>query len=311
MFNHSCLPELTEGKTPTRTSLTTFSLSVPTTTQKSSAASQTGLRQQLASTCRKRRKDLVTRSLFTKRSPIRAKKAGAGAYNMTHRQPRGNSAWSLSERMMWRAPLLASEEAVFGTSQLQILGSAESTQGQFECPQFLSGSSVEKFLSLRDNLRLSPHEGNEPTARQSHQRLFRKRKWETLGLSHCFKGLLPDCSPARKRKRMNSLFYAKVVSGQASQAQTRPCRKRKWDTLVLSRYILRRVCDRSSPARKKMKMSVHNSTQKTQVWDYDSKKNFLKKRKRRTFLKLRSKSCVKGPRFQSPKRKKIGRGVYQ
>lgn len=319
MFNHSCLPELIENfkKILAGTSLTTTGLFAPTTTQKSATASQNGLRKQLDSTFRKGRKTLVNRPLFTKWSLIKAnrlktglKKAGTRAMcNMTHRQPRQNPGWSSSQRMTWRDPLLISEEAGFGTSEPQILVSRERTQGQFWCPQFFSGSSVENFLSLRDNLRLSPHERNEPTASQSHRRLFRKRKLETLSMSHCVKGLLPDSSPARKRRKMNFLYYTKVATDRASQARTRPCRKRTWDTFVLSRYILRRVRDRASPARKKMKMSLVNSTQATQVRERASKRSSLRKRKWHTFKKLHRKSneC---PRFTSPKRKKIRKGVY-
>lgn len=319
MFNSPCLPELTENfkKTLVRTSLTAPGLCAPTATHKSSTASQSGLRKQLDSTFQKGRKNMVTRPLFTKWSLIKANRLKTGLNtvgkcamcDMTQRQPRQNPGWSSSERMTWRAPLLISEEAVLGTSEPQILVSREWAQGQFGSPQFFSGSSVENFLSLRDNLRLSPHEG---TASQSHRRLFRKRKFETLIMSHCVKGLLPDSSPARKRRKMNFLYYTKVTTGRASQAQTKPCRKRTWDSFVLSRYILRRVRDSSSPARKKMKMKMSqvNSTQETRVPECDFKKSSLRKRKWHTFLKLHSKSN-KCPRYTSPKRKKIRIGVHR
>lgn len=314
MFNHSCFPELTENfkRTLAGTSLTVPGLHVPTTTQESSTTSLSGLRKQYDSTFRKGREKMVTRPLLTKWTLIKANrpktglsKAGTrGICNLTRRQSRRNPGWSSSERMTWRAPLLISEEAVFGTSEPQILVSGERTQGRFGCPQFFSGSSVENFLSLRDNLRLSPHECYETTASQSNRRLFRKRTWETFSLSHCVKGLLPDSSPERKRRKMNFLYYTKVATSRASQARTRPCRKRTWDTFVPSRYILRRVRDCSSPARKKMKMSLVYSNRDTQVREYASKNNSLRKRKWHTFLKLHSKSneC---PRFTSPKRKKI------
>lgn len=275
------------------------------TTQESSTALRSGLRKQIDTTFRKGREKRLTRPLFTKwklskanRHKTRLNKVGThGICNLTNRHSRQNPEWS-----SWRAPLLISEEAVFGTREPQILVSKEKTQGRFGCPQFFSGSSVEIFLSLRDNLRLSPHKQYETTSSPSNGRLFRKRTWETFNLSHCVKGLLPDSSPERKRRKMNFLYYTKVATTRASQARTRPCRKRTWDAFVLSRYILRRVRDPSSPARKKMKMSLVYSTRGTREWD--TKKNSLRKRKWRTFLDLHSKS-KEWPSFTSPKSKKI------
>lgn len=319
MFYHSCLPELTENfkKTLAGTSLTAPGLCASTTTQESSTASHVGLRKQLDSTFRKGREKMVTRPRFTKWTRNKAnrlkmglnKVSTRGKCNLTRRQSKLNPGWSSSEKMTWRAPLLISEEAVFGTSEPQMLLSRERTQGRFGCPQFFSGSSVEIFLSLRDNLRLSPHERYETTASQSNRRLSRKRTWEAFSLPHCVKGLLPDSSPERKRRKMNFLYYTKVATSRASQARTRPCRKRTRDTFVLSRYILRRVRDHSSPARKKIKMSLVYSTRDTQVRKCGFKRNSLRKRKWHTFLELHSKSneC---PRFTSPKRKKIRMGFH-
>lgn len=316
MFYHSCLPDLTENfkKTLAGASLTAPGLCAPTT-QESSTASHSGLRKK--PDFRKGREKIVTQPLFTKWTLIKANrlktglnKAGTrGICKLTHRQSRRNPGWSSSERMTWRAPLLISEEAVFGTSEPQILASRERTQGRFRFPQFFSGSSVENFLSLRDTLRLSPHEYYETTASQSNRRLFRKRTWETFSLSHCVQGLLSDSSPERKKRKMNFLYYTKVATSRVSQARTTPCRKRTWDTFVLSRYILRRVRDRSSPARKKMKMSLVYSTRATKVREFGTKKNYLRKRKWHTFLELHSKS-KECPRFTSPKRKKIRMGFY-
>lgn len=311
MFNHSCLPELTENfeKTLAGTYLTAPGLCAPTT-QESSTASHSGLRKQLDSTSRKGREKMVTKWTPIKANRLKAglnKTGTRGICNLAHRQSRQNPEWSSSERMTWRDPLLISEEAVFGTREPQILVSRERTQGRFGCPQFLSGSSVENFLSLRDNLRLSPHKQYETTASQSNRRLFRKRTWETFNLSHCAKRPLPDSSPERKRRKMNFLYYTKVATTRASQVQTRPCRKRTWDTFVLPRYILRRIPDRSSPARKKMKMSLVYSTRDTQARMRHTKKKSLRKRKWHTFREVHSKS-KECPRFTSPKRKKSRMG---
>lgn len=321
MFNHFCLPELPVHfkKTLSGTTLmqTAPGLCTPTTTQDTSTASHSGFRKQLGSTFPRGRERMVTLPLFTKRTIIKANRLKTGpnkagtqdVCNVTHRQSRQNSGWSSSERMTWRDPLLISEEAVFGTSEPQILLSRERTQGRFGCPQCFSSSSVENLLLLRDNLRLSPHERNETTASQSHNRPLRKRTFEAFSLSHCVPGQLPDSSPARKRRKMNFLYYTKVATSRTSQARTRPRRKRTWDTFVLSRYVLRRVRDRSSPARKKMKMSVVYSTQNPQARQCDSKRNSLRKRKWHTFLELHNKSneC---PRCTSPKRKKIRMGFF-
>lgn len=298
-FNCSCPLEL-----PENFKKTLDGLGAATATQDSSTASPSDLRKQL--------EKIVTLPSLTKWTLIKAngRKKGTnklGTQDMCKvklHQSRQNPGCSLSERMPWRHSLLSSEEAVFITSEPQILPCRKRTQGRFGCPQ---GSSVEDLLSLRENLRLNPLKGNEPTASQSNSRMLRKRTWETFSLSHCVLGGRPDFSPARKRRRMNFLYYTKGATGRASLARTTPRRKRTRETLGLSRYVLRRVRDRSSPARKKMKMSIAHSARDARARQRNFKRNSLRKRKWHTFVESHNKSS-KCPRCTSPQRKKIRTG---
>lgn len=319
MFSHSCLPELPqrfkEAPSGTRLKHAATGFNAPTTTQDTFTASHSGLKKKPDCALTGKRKRTVTLLPCTKRTLTGANRLKLGPNRegtrdicgVSRHQSRRSPGCSSPERKIRRDPFLIPEEAQTGVSEPEIILSRERTWGRFEWPHGLSSSSLDCLLPERDYVRLSPLNCTKTAstkASQPQKRPRRKRTWEAFRSSHGVPGELPDCSsPTRKRMKMGLLYSAKAATTRAGQAQNRPLRKRTWDTFGLSRHVLRRVRDRSSPVRKKMKMSLAYLT-KAGTGERDSKIRPFRKRTWHTFMASHP-ELNESPNCTSPQRKKM------
>lgn len=317
VFSHSCLPALPqkfkEAPSGTRLKQAATGFNAPATTQDAFAASHSGLGRKPDCALTGKRKRTVTLLPCTKRTLTGANRLKLGPSREGTRDMCGVSCHqsrspgcSSPQKKIRRDPFLIPEEARTGVSEPEIILSRERTWGRFEWPNGLSSSSLDCLLPERDYMRLSPLNCTKTTkACQPQKRPSRKRTWEAFRLSHGVPGELPDCSsPTRKRMKMSLLYSARAATTRAGQAQKRPRRKRTWDTFGLSCHVLRRVRDRLSPVRKKMKMSLAYLTKEAGTGERDSKIRPLRKRTWHTFMASHP-ELNESPNCTSPQRKKM------
>lgn len=318
VFSHSCLPALPqkfkEAPSGTRLKQAATGFNEPATTQDAFTASHSGLGRKPDCALTVKRKRMVTLLPYTKRTLTGANRLKLGPNRegtrdicgVSHHRSRRSPGCSSPERKIRRDPFLIPEEARTGVSEPEIILGKEWTWGRFEWPHGLSSSSLDRLLPERDYMRLRPLNCTETTkASLPQKRSCRKRTWEAFRSSHGVPGELPDCSsPTRKRMKMSLLYFARAATIRAGQAQKRPRRKRTWDTFGLSHHILRRVRDRSSPARKKMKMSLAYLTKEAGTGERDSKIRPFRKRTWHTFMASHPESN-ESPNCTSPQRKKM------
>lgn len=311
MFSHSCLPVLPqkfkEAPLDTRLKRAATGFNGPATTQD-------GLRRKPDCALTGKRKRTVTLLPCTKRTLTGANRLKLGPNRegtrdicgVSRHQSKRSPGCSSPERKIRRDPFLIPEDARTGISEPEPILSRERTWGRFEWPNGLSSCSLDSLLPERDYVRLSPLNCTKTTkASQPQKRPRRKRTWEAFRLSHGVPGELPDySSPTRKRMKMSLLYSARAATTQVGQAQKRPCRKRTWDTFGLSRHVLRRVRDRLSPARKKMKMSLAYLTKEAGTGECDSKIRPFRKRTWYTFMASHP-ELNESPNCTSPQRKKM------
>lgn len=320
MFSHSCVPALPrkfkEAPSGTRLKQAAPGFNAPATTRGTFTTSQSGLRRKPDCTLTGNRKRTVTLLPCAKQTLTGTNKLKLGPNRegtrdicgVSRHQSRRSPGCSSPERKIRRDPFLIPEEARTGVSEPEIILGRERTWDRFEWPHGLSSSSLDCLLPEREYMRLSPLNCTKTTstkASQPQKRPRRKRTWEAFRSSHSVPGELPDCSsPTRKRMKMSPLYSAKAATTRAGQAQKRARRKRTWDTFGLSRHVLRGIRGRSSPARKKMKMSLAYLTKEAGTGERDSKIRPFRKRTWHTFMASHP-ELNESPNCTSPQRKKM------
>lgn len=318
VFSHSCLPALPqkfkEAPSGTRLKQAATGFNAPATTQDAFSTSHSGLRRKPDCALTGKRKRTVTLLPCTKQTLTCTNRLKLGPNRegtmdicaVSSHQSRRSPGCSSPERKIRRDPFLIPEEARAGVSEPEIILSRERTWGRFEWPHSLSSSSLDCLLPKRDYMRLSPLNCTKTTkASQPQKRPRRKRTWEAFRLSHSVPGELPDrLSPTRKRMKMSLLYTARAATSRVGQAPKRPRRKRKWDTFGLSCHVLRRVRDCSSPARKKMKMSLAYLSKEAGTGERDSRIRPFRKRTWHTFMASHP-ELNESPNCTSPQRKKM------